>query len=83
MRKGLVSVNPVALKTLRRMSGLSQVALAEKANVSESLVALIETGRRQPSEENAKALATAMDVPVEAFATITEDEPPPVEAVPA
>lgn len=42
----------------------------DKPSVSESLVALIETGRRQPSLRNAEALAAALDVPLDALADV-------------
>lgn len=76
MRKGLVAIRPAALRAFRKKDRLSQSALAIKATeilraqypgdpearISESLVALIETGRRQPSVRNAEALAAALDL---------------------
>jgi transcriptional regulator with XRE-family HTH domain len=88
-RKGEVYVKPVRLSTFRKLANLSQAGLAAKAtlalaeggdikgSVSESLVALIETGRRQPSLRNASALATALGVPLDALADVkvpAEDE---------
>jgi transcriptional regulator with XRE-family HTH domain len=87
MRKGEVTVNPPGLRALRTKSGLSQAALARAASeakaarssggessdsLSESLIALIETGRRQPSLENVEAIAAALGVPVDAFAVVHE-----------
>jgi transcriptional regulator with XRE-family HTH domain len=86
-RKGEVSIKPATAVAFRLKCGLSQAGLAAKATlvlrqqtgdpeagVSESLVALIETGRRQPSLRNAAALAEAMGIPVEALATIRSVE---------
>lgn len=81
-RKGEVTIKGIRLVTYRKLRGLSQAGLAAKAtlaladagdpkgSVSESLVALIETNRRQPSLRNAEALALALDVPLEALADI-------------
>lgn len=87
MRKGLVAIRPAALRAFRKKDRLSQSALASKATeilrrqypddpearISESLVALIETGRRQPSVRNAEALAAALELEdVAAIADIVE-----------
>lgn len=82
MRKGLVRVKGVRLRAFRDLAKLSQAGLAAKAtqhlrddgdpegSVSESLIALIETDRRQPSLRNAEAIAKALGVDVEALADI-------------
>lgn len=83
VRKGEVFIKPVRLRVFRELRGLSQAGLAAKAtlalrestgnpeaSVSESLVALIETDRRQPSLRNAAALARALEVPLEAVADL-------------
>lgn len=83
-------MKPAAAAAFRVKCGLSQAGLAAlatialreqtgdpEASVSESLVALIETGRRQPSLQNAKAFAAAMKISLEAYADIRS------EAVPA
>lgn len=56
-----VRVNVEALRSIRRLAGLSQYQLALQANVSEGLVGLIETGRRQPSAGNAEAIRIALE----------------------
>lgn len=74
------------LAALRRKDGLSQERLAVLATtclrritddpergISESLIALIETDRRQPSLANAEAIAAALDVPLDAIADITPE----------
>lgn len=74
------------LRAFRKKERLSQFALAEKAtqvlrdrfpdedpepSISESLIALIETNRRQPSKRNAEALATALGLDeLDALATV-------------
>lgn len=72
------------IAAFRKKDKMSQVALAEKATeclraatgdhdrgISESLIALVETGRRQPSRENGEAIAAALDIPFEAIGDIT------------
>ena len=90
-RKGEVTIKGIRLATYRKLRGLSQAGLAAKAtlafaeagdirgSVSESLVALIETDRRQPSLRNAEALAAALDIPLEALADV--NVPADAEAV--
>lgn len=58
MRKGseVTLHHPSLLRAMRGLLGLSQEALAEGADVSSGFIALIETGRRQPSRENAEAI---------------------------
>lgn len=82
MSKGEIVVNPATLKAFRRKEHLSQAALAARATdilqaagdttagLSESLIALVETGRRQPSRANAEAIAQALGVDVDAIATL-------------
>lgn len=88
-RKPRVKIDKDKFRAARIAAGLSQAGLAAKAtlafaeagdirgSVSESLVALIETDRRQPSLRNAEALAAALDIPLEALADVR----PEVEAV--
>lgn len=65
-----VTILPAAVKAWRRERKLSQELLAEIAGVSPTLVALIETGKRQPSLTNAISIANAFGVPVNAIAVI-------------
>lgn len=73
------------IAAFRKIRGLSQAALAEKAtqslrlatddqarSISESLIALVETGRRQPSRENGEAIASALGVEFDAIGDINE-----------
>lgn len=57
-------------KTRKKMS---QKELGEAAGVSAALIALIETGDRQPSLSNAISIAKALGVPLKAFATVHID----------
>lgn len=86
MSKGdvTVRVRPATLRAFRKKERLSQAALAAKATdilraaypddpdvgLSESLIALIETGRRQPSLRNGEAIAEALGVELEAIAEL-------------
>lgn len=86
-QRGAVYVRPAAAAAFRAKCNLSQAGLAAlatielreqtgdpDASVSESLVALIETGRRQPSLQNAKAFAAAMKIPLDAYAEVRARE---------
>lgn len=56
--------------------GWSQAELAARTNgaVSESLIALIETDRRQPSIESAEAIAEALGLPLEAICDLLDPD---------
>jgi transcriptional regulator with XRE-family HTH domain len=49
------------LRTLRRAKGLTQVRLAQKANVCRSVIARCETGKTSLSARNLKKIAAALD----------------------
>ena len=53
------------LRKLRKINGLTQVRLAEKANVSRSVIARFETGRTDLSTKNLSKIATALDCSME------------------
>lgn len=79
-----VTANISALKAWRKEKGWSQKELAARAmaqgedvTVSPTLIALIETGERQPSLRNAAAIAAAFGVAVEVIAEIHEDTKEP------
>lgn len=74
MRRREVRVLPQALKAWRAERGWSQKELAQRSGVSAALIAMIETGERQPSRLNADDLATAFGVPLEARAFVYPDE---------
>jgi transcriptional regulator with XRE-family HTH domain len=65
---------PEALKAWRKERDLSQKALAGAAGVSPTLIAMIETGERQPSRLNADDIAKALGVPLEAIAFVYPDD---------
>jgi predicted transcriptional regulator len=48
------------IKNIRRKIGLTQNELAKRANVSQSLIAKIESGRLDPSYSNAKKIIDAL-----------------------
>lgn len=80
MRRREVRVLPGALKAWRAERGWSQKELAQRSGVSAALVAMVETGERQPSRLNAEDLATALGVTLDAIAFVYPDE---LVAVPA
>ncbi len=55
------------LRAIRRKHGLSLRALAEKANVSISLLSQIENGKSMPSVKTLHNIADALDVPLGHF----------------
>lgn len=74
MRRQEVRCLPEALKTWRKERDMSQKALAHASGVSPTLIAMIETGDRQPSRLNADDIAKALGVPLEAIAFVYPDE---------
>lgn len=67
------------LKSLRRQRGLTQMALAQATNVSLGVIADVESGRRNPSKNMARILATYFGVPLDAF--IIESAPLNAQAI--
>ncbi len=55
------------LKLSRKERGLTQAQLAEALNVSLSVIALIESGARQPSKEMSLKLSQFFNLPLEKF----------------
>lgn len=58
----------VNLRTLRLARGLTQPALAEKAEIEQSYLSKLENGRSKPSEDVLARLAGALDTTSEALA---------------
>lgn len=52
------------LKQWRRQRGVSQLALAERAQVSQRHISFIETGRSRPGEETVHRIAEALEIPL-------------------
>ena len=69
-----VTVLPEGLRQWRKVRDITQIELAKRVGCSDTLIALIETGRRQPGIENARAIADVLGVPLEAFALVDGDE---------
>lgn len=55
------------LKELRKQNKLTLKELSQKTNISISFISDIENKRRNPSIDNLKILASALDVPVNYF----------------
>ena len=85
MRKGEVTVRGRTIAAFRKKDKMSQVVLAERAteclrattgdpdrSISESLIALVETGRRQPSRENGEAIAAALGIDFDAIGDVND-----------
>ena len=65
------------LRTLRLARGLTQPALAEKADIEQSYLSKLENGRSQPSPEVLARIATALDITPEALANGDEHDTGP------
>lgn len=77
-RRNECEVIPAAVAEWRRTRGLTQAGLAERAALSEALIAHVENGRRNVSLASLDKIAAALMVPPEALATInTRPEPEP------
>jgi len=66
----LHGANPVA--EWRRHRGLTQVALAERAGVTQAAIASIERGKRKPSVELLMKLADALGVTMDDLVTVAD-----------
>ncbi len=60
------------LKEWRKQRGVSQLALATRADVSQRHISFIETGRSRPGEETVHRLAEALDIPLRARNSMLE-----------
>ena len=61
------------VKRLRDALGLTQVELAARVGVSQSMIAMIERGKRIPSVHALVTLAQALEVSVDALLGAAED----------
>ena len=52
------------LKQWRRQRGVSQLALSERAQVSQRHISFIETGRSRPGEDTVHRIAEALEIPL-------------------
>jgi len=61
-----------AVHELRKKAKLPQAALAEQADLPPSLVAEIESGRRDPSWGDVRRIAEALNISLEALSELAE-----------
>lgn len=61
-----------AVRTLREKAVIDQAALAERAEVPESLIAEIESGRSDPTWGDMRKVAEALGVSLEALSELAE-----------
>jgi transcriptional regulator with XRE-family HTH domain len=62
-----------AVRELRRKAELSQAALAERADLPEATVALIESARLDPRWGDIRRIAQALGVTLEALSELAEE----------
>lgn len=72
----VIRVLPGAMRELRARAGMTQEQLAAAARVSPGMIALIETGRRQPGADLLCRLAGALEVGPDALAFVEEEASP-------
>jgi transcriptional regulator with XRE-family HTH domain len=60
-------INGAALRAIRERSGHTGVQLARAAEINRAYLSHIEAGRKQPSPEVTRRLASALKVPVTAI----------------
>ena len=75
-----VEIFKVRLKTAREMRGMSQGELAEKSRLPPSSVSHFEAGKRKPSFDNLRKLATALNVTTDYLLGRTATPDVPIEA---
>lgn len=51
----------------RRKRDMSQIELAKKCGITQASISYIESGKKVPSENNAKLIASALGLPVESI----------------
>lgn len=60
-------LNGPAVQVIRELSGLNKTAFAERTQMSLGYLSRLESGARQPSNENLRKIASALRVPMEAI----------------
>lgn len=71
-------INHVALRVIRELTGKSVADLARDAEIDRSNLTHIEAGRRRGTPRQARSIADALGVPIQAIAVM---EPADTEAV--
>lgn len=60
------------VRELRLRKGISQERLAEQASLDRTFVSMIERGRRRPTLDTAKRLASALGIPLSKIVALAE-----------
>jgi transcriptional regulator with XRE-family HTH domain len=60
-------LNHAALRVIRERTGKSQTAMADLTGIDRANYAHIEAGRRRGTDEQIKAMAVALQIPVDAL----------------
>ena len=61
-----------AVQVVRTDAGIDQTTLAERAQLSPSLIAAIESGRSDPTWGDMRRVAAALDISLEALSKLAE-----------
>lgn len=59
-----MKVNPVALRTIRELAGLSQAELSRRTGISQGHISQLEAGQKQPRPATVQRIAAALGVPL-------------------
>ena len=68
-----IEAAPSPIKPLRQWRGITQEQLAEEAGISQGYLSALETGRRTGDLETLRAIATALQVGLDAVAYAEQD----------
>jgi transcriptional regulator with XRE-family HTH domain len=68
-----VKINPVALRTIRQLSGFSQAELARRTGISQGHISQIEAGQKHPRPRTLRLLAEHLGVPLGSLLAPAED----------
>jgi len=58
---------PKEVCRVRKLFGLTQVALAEKAGINVTTLRLLEVGKKEPMVSTLCVIAEALDMPIQSF----------------
>jgi transcriptional regulator with XRE-family HTH domain len=69
-------LNPVALREIRKLVGITQAELAERAGIHQGTMTNIELGKHGVSAQVIRKLADALGSPVDAITYVVPDPEP-------
>lgn len=67
-----MNVNPVAIKTIRELAGLTQAEFSRRTGISQGHISQIESGQKHPRPPTVRRIAIALGVPMASLLTATD-----------